>query len=76
MRFISSSKLFSFSRYLNSCLDFLVIEKVNFEVYDVKAWLANNWNRYIAKEIYQSALGNEVDVTDIMNAPTNILAKY
>ena len=48
MFFISAQKLFSFSRYLSFCLDFLVmyqnslikkICKVNFKFYDVTAWL-------------------------------------
>ena len=47
MFFISSQKLFSFSRYLNFCLDFLVMQKkrldqkdnYNFEIHNVTAWL-------------------------------------
>ena len=43
MLFISPSKLFSFSKYLNLCLHFLIMqkkwldwkEKVNFKIYDV-----------------------------------------
>ena len=43
-------KLFLFSRSLNFCFDFLVMlkkrfdkkEKVNFKIYDVTTWLANN----------------------------------
>ena len=46
MLFISPQKLFSFSRYLSFCLDFLV--KVNFKFYDVAAWLTNNCNTHIA----------------------------
>ena len=43
-------KLFSFSRYLSFYLDFLVIyqkDKVNFKIYDVTVWLANNCNTHI-----------------------------
>ena len=62
MLFISTQKLFSFSRYLSFCLDFLVMHrkrlfkkiKINFKLYDVTAWLTNNCNTHIAQyfEIY------------------------
>ena len=49
--------IFPFSRYLNFCLDFLVMQKkqldqkhkVNVEIYDVKAWLTKNYNTHIAQ---------------------------
>ena len=45
------------SRYLNFCLDFLVIQKkrldqkdkVNFKFYDVTTWLSNNYNTHFAQ---------------------------
>ena len=52
---VSPQKLFSFSRYLNFCLDFLVmyrkglIKKINFKFYDVTVWLTNNCNTHIAQ---------------------------
>ena len=57
MLFISPQKLFLFTRYLNWCLDFLVMYrkglikkmKVNFKFYDVTAWLKNNCNTHIAQ---------------------------
>ena len=57
MSFISPWQLFSFARYLNFCLHFLVMqnkwldqkEKVNFKIYDVTAWLTNNYNIRIAQ---------------------------
>ena len=57
MAFISSYKLFLLSRYLNFCLEFLIMQKkwldqknkVNFKIYDVTAWLTNNYNTYIAQ---------------------------
>ena len=47
MFFTLSQKLFSFSRYLSFCLDFLAIQakkldlrdKINFKIYDVTTWL-------------------------------------
>ena len=50
-------KLFSFSRYLNFCLHFLVRQKkqfyykdkVSFKIYDVTTWLTNNYNKHIAQ---------------------------
>ena len=50
--FISPEKLFSFSRYLGFCHDFLVMQKkwldqkdkVNFKIHDITTWLANNSN--------------------------------
>ena len=48
MIFISSSKLFSFSGYLNFCLDFWSCRRnVNFKIYQVTAWLTINYNTYI-----------------------------
>ena len=55
--FILPKKLFSFSRYLNFCHDFLVMQqngfirrkKVNFKVYDVTALLTNNCNTHIVQ---------------------------
>ena len=56
MLFISPQKIFSFSRYLSFCLDFLAIakrldlkDKVSFNFYDVTAWLTNNFNTDIAQ---------------------------
>ena len=57
MLFISSSKLFSFSTYINFCLDLLGMQekrldkkdKVNFEINDVTAWLIKNYNTHIAQ---------------------------
>ena len=57
MLFISPLKFFLFSRYLNFCLDFLVIwekqldekDKVIFEIHGVTAWLANNYNTHITQ---------------------------
>ena len=54
MLFISFQKLFSFSRYSNFCLDFLVLQKkrlhqkdkVNFKIYDITTWLTNNYLQY------------------------------
>ena len=54
MLFISRQKLFSFSRYLSFCPDFLIMQQndfdkkdqVNFKSYDVTAWLTNNCNRH------------------------------
>ena len=56
MLLISPQNLFSFSRYLSFCLDFLVMYrkglikkiKVNFKFYDVTAWLTNNCYTHIA----------------------------
>ena len=50
-------KVFSFSRYLNFCLDFLGMQKkqldqkdkVNFEIYDVRASLTKNYKTHIAQ---------------------------
>ena len=49
--------LFSFLRYSNFCLEFLVMwkklldykDKVNFKIYDVTNWLKNNDNTHINK---------------------------
>ena len=47
-------KLFLFLRYLSFCFDFLAMykntlirKKVNFKIYDVTNWLANNYNTHI-----------------------------
>ena len=50
-------KSFSFSKYLNFCLDFLVMQeerlnkraKVNFKIYDVKTWFIHNLKTYISQ---------------------------
>ena len=53
--FFLRQKLFSFSRYLSFCLDFLVvyrngmIKKENFKVHDVTVGLTNNQNTHIAQ---------------------------
>ena len=58
MLFISPKKLFWFSRFLRFCLDVFFAhvtkrldkkDKVNFEFYDVTAWLANNRITHIAQ---------------------------
>ena len=57
MLFISPQKLFSFSRYLSFCLEFLVMYrkglikkiKVYFKVYGVTGWLTNNCNTHLAQ---------------------------
>ena len=41
--------LFVLKIYLNFCLDFNFKEKVNFKIYDLTTWLANNFNTHIAK---------------------------
>ena len=46
MLFISSQKLFWFSKYLGF---FFKKNKVNFKFYDVTAWLINNCNAHIAQ---------------------------
>ena len=59
MVFISPKKLFSFAKYLNVCLDFLVTkkkwldwkDKVNFEIYDTAGGLTNNYNTNINKNV-------------------------
>ena len=59
MLFISPQKLFSFSRYLNFCLEYILVmqknnfvkdkkDQNNFKIYDVTAWEANNCNTHIA----------------------------
>ena len=54
--FISPQKLFSFPRYLDFCLDFLVMQqndlnrkKVNFKFRDITAWLTINFETHIAQ---------------------------
>ena len=53
--FFLRQKLFSFSRYLSFCLDFLVvyrngmIKKENFKFPDVTVGLTNNQNTHIAQ---------------------------
>ena len=57
MLFISFEKVFLFSRYLNFCLDFSVMQnkwldetdQVNFEIDDITAWLKNNYSTHIAQ---------------------------
>ena len=57
MLFISSLRLFAFSRYLNLSLDFLGMQKkqldgkdmLNFKIYDITSWLTKNYNTYIAE---------------------------
>ena len=49
--------LFSLSRYLNFCLDFLVmykkglIRKIYFKIYEVTAWLTNKCNTHIDQHL-------------------------
>ena len=68
MFFISSEELFSFTRYINFCLDVSVLQKelltqkdkVNFKNYDVTNWLTNISNTYIAQYFTkQKQLDNE-----------------
>ena len=57
MFLISSEKLFSFSRYLSFCHDFLVMlekqldckDKANIKIHDVAAWFADNCNTHISQ---------------------------
>ena len=56
MIFISPQKLFSFSKYLSFCRDFLVMQKkqfdqkdkVNLKIHYVTTWITNNCNAHIA----------------------------
>ena len=61
MLFISPQKLFSFSRYLNFCIDFLARSKTAwlersgyFKFCDVTAWLTNNCHTHIEYRQYTS----------------------
>ena len=57
MLFISPTQLVSFSRYSSFCLNFFghvtkrldKTHKINFECYDITAWLANSRNTYFAQ---------------------------
>ena len=57
MPFISPQNFCSFPRYLFFCLDFFgrvakrpdQKDKVNFKIYEFKAWLTNNYNTHIAQ---------------------------
>ena len=68
MTFISLQKLFSFSRYLSFCLDFLIMYRkgliikieVNFKFYDVTAWLTSNCNKHIAQYFEMSDFASHV----------------
>ena len=59
MLFISTKKLFSFSRYLSFCCDFIghvakrldKKDKLNFKFYDVTAWLTNNYNTHVSQHL-------------------------
>ena len=60
-------RFFSFSRYLNFCLHFLVMEqndwkdKVNFKFYDVTGCSTNNCNTHFAQYLEkQRQLDNEI----------------
>ena len=65
MLFISSEKLFSFSRYLSFCHDFQVMQEkrldqkdqANFKIHDFRTWLTNNCNTHIAQ--YLTKKGNQ-----------------
>ena len=64
--FVCSKNLFSFSRYLDFCLGFLLMQKnrldqkgkVNFKIYDFTAWKTNNCNTHIAQYLKKSK-GNQ-----------------
>ena len=79
MLFISSQKLFSFSRYLSFCHDFLVMQekrlnqkvKVNFKIHDVTTWFTNNCNTHIAQ--YFTKQGQQVN--EIWSVNRKILRK-
>ena len=55
--FVSSWKLFSFSRYLSFCRDFLVMQKkrlnyedkANFKIFGLTTWLTNSYKVHIAQ---------------------------
>ena len=57
MLFISPKQLASFSRYSSFCLNFFghvtkrldKKHKINFECYDITAWLANNRNTHVGQ---------------------------
>ena len=57
--FVSPLNLFSFSRYLSLCHDFLFMQKklldwkdkFNFKSHDVTTWLTNNYNINISKHL-------------------------
>ena len=59
MLFISSEKLFSFSRYLSFSQDCLVMhekrldqkDNVNFKIHNVTTWFKSNCNTYIAQHL-------------------------
>ena len=57
-------KNFLFSRYLNFCLDFLLMQENGFiKIYGVTTWLRNNFDQYLKKK-RQS--GNEIWSVDIL----------
>ena len=64
---ISSSKLFLFSRYLNFCLEFLVMkknglirkDKVILKIYDIATWLKNNQNTHTAQYLTKERQPND-----------------
>ena len=55
-------KFFSFSLYLNFCVDFRIMQKkrldqkykVNFKIYNVKTWLTNNYHTHIFQHIFSN----------------------
>ena len=57
MLFVSCKKLFSFSRYLHFLSQLIghvgkrrdQKVKVNFKIFDVTGWIANNYNTHIAQ---------------------------
>ena len=89
MLFISPQKLFSLSRYLSLCLDLLVMYwkgliikiKVNFEFYDVTAWLTNNYNTHVAQyfqSIFNIRISTKKQAFDFSktNSYTNAFLKF
>ena len=75
-------KLFSFSRYLNFCADFLAMSKkhldqkykVNFKIYDITTCLINNYNTHIAQYFFFSIIITmyiELIVTNILKLKVN-----
>ena len=82
--FISPQKLFSFSRYLSFCLDFLVMYrkglikkiKVNFKFYDVAASLINNCNTHIAQYLEMSDFVSCICNNDLLDINRSVVESY
>ena len=84
MLFISPQKLFSFSRYLSFCLEFLVMYqkglikkiKVNFKFYDVAASLTNNCNTHIAQYLEMSDFVSCICSNDLLDINRSVVESY